>query len=260
MEKGGRGSRIAALGILVVFMTAFAPSLVRAGEHERTYGDPGSAPVPIVVELFTSQGCEACPEMDELVGKLAQEPNVLVLTFHVDYWDYIGWKDPFGHPAHSERQRRYGQRFGLKMVHTPQVIIDGEIESQAMELETLLRQVQLARDHGPRRVPVGIRYTLEGDLAVTIAGDPQPAPVNVWFVVYDEVRGTPVRAGENMGKFLKSYNVVRQWKRLDTWSGGTLDLRIGNDSIVSHRPGGCAILLQREEMGPFLGVARLEWD
>src|SRR3546814_16619660 len=80
---------------------------------------------PVVVELFTSQGCSSCPPADALLVELAREPSILALSFHVDYWDYIGWEDPFAEAQYTERQRDYVDRLGLRYVYTPQMVIDG---------------------------------------------------------------------------------------------------------------------------------------
>src|SRR3546814_10013389 len=94
---------------------------------------------PLVVELFTSQGCSTCPPADALLTELADQPGVLALSFHVDYWDYIGWEAPFATAEYTERQRDYVAKLGLRYVYTPQMVIDGRSEEHTSELQSLLR-------------------------------------------------------------------------------------------------------------------------
>lgn len=216
--------------------------------------------MPIVVELFTSQGCDACPLMDPVMAALADRDDVIALGFHVDYWDYLGWKDPFGRPTHSDRQRRYAEYFGTKLVYTPLLVIDGNDETRMAPMETIDRMIAQARAHGPKRMNVAIGARPDGKVAVTLDGDPQAEPALIWLAVYDQVRGTPVRGGDNLGRFLKNYNVVQRFEYLGVWSGGPVTLTLDGKALERERAGGMAVLVQRDGMGPFLGAAALEWD
>src|SRR6059036_991639 len=83
---------------------------------------------PVVVELFTSEGCSSCPPADAFLGELAQRPDIVALAFHVDYWDYIGWKDPYASPLTTQRQHDYAAALHLHMVYTPQMVVDGRAD------------------------------------------------------------------------------------------------------------------------------------
>src|SRR5260370_2452132 len=111
----------------------------------------GAAPVqagerPLVVELFTSQGCSSCPPADALLAGLASRPEVLALSFHVDYWDRLGWKDPFSSPEATRRQHRYAELLGTGTVYTPQIIVDGRWQAVGSDPG----EVERALDAAPR--------------------------------------------------------------------------------------------------------------
>src|SRR5689334_7353524 len=100
---------------------------------------------PVVVELFTSQGCNSCPPADAFLGELAARPDVLALSLHVDYWDYIGWKDPFAQRAYTERQRSYSRALNQRFVYTPQMVIDGTLQGVGSETATINKLIEKAR-------------------------------------------------------------------------------------------------------------------
>src|SRR6478609_8268970 len=124
-----------------------------------------AAKPPVLVELFTAQGCGSCNDANGYLGKLAERPGVVALTFSVDYWDYLGWTDTFAKPEYAERQKAYVTRLKLREPYTPQVVVDGHEEAQGLkggEVERLVRAAAAAphdppdmRFIGPRRVDVG---------------------------------------------------------------------------------------------------------
>src|SRR5512144_1000431 len=130
------GPRISPFNLAV----AVGPTLWLALSTPARAGDESSAGRPslTVVELFTSQGCSSCPPADALIGELAQREDVLALSEHVDYWDYLGWKDPFASPAHTARQRNYAKALGLKYLYTPQVVVQGQVQVSGSEREAVL--------------------------------------------------------------------------------------------------------------------------
>ena len=149
-------------------------------------GDAAPAPAsadrgPVVIELFTSQGCSSCPPADRLLSRLAEEPayrgRVVPLAFHVDYWDYIGWRDPFSSPRWSERQRDYGRSLGLGTVYTPQLVIDGRSECVGSQEGDVRREIARAL-----ATPAAGRVELSvsrdgGDAAPATGADPPPRSV-----------------------------------------------------------------------------------
>lgn len=170
-----------------------------------------------VVELFTSQGCSSCPPANKFVGKLAEDSNKLVLTYGVTYWDYLGWKDTFGAPEFTQRQRDYGKALGTANVYTPQIILNGSAHSprySRKDVETM-----------PLPTPKPEASFSLGDkgLIVTADTDAQAKLVIVTFTPGEQA--VPVKRGENGGRTLKVSNVVTDIKPI-YWNGKTSETKI----------------------------------
>lgn len=179
---------------------------------------PAAAGSPVVVELFTSQGCSSCPPADAFLARLSERPGVIALAFHVDYWDYLGWQDSFASPAFSKRQRSYARAFGERMVYTPQIVVAGRrglVGSREDEVEAAIAEA--AASSPLAKVTIALR----GDaLAVTVeaAGAVvQEAQVNL--VLFDAPQVVEIGRGENSGRTMTYHNVVRSWMMLGSWSG-----------------------------------------
>ena len=183
-----------------------------------------AAKPPILVELFTAQGCVSCREADAHLGRLADRPGVLALTFSVDYWDYLGWTDTFARPEHSQRQQAYVSRLKLREPYTPQVVIDGRQEVQGLKTAEVDRLVRLAVDQ-PRNPP-DIRFVSARRVDVG-SGRVAKGGAEVWLIRYDpRAVEVAVKAGDNRGETVVQRNVVRQIKRLGVWRGRPQAFRI----------------------------------
>jgi hypothetical protein len=189
-----------------------APDAALARRHAVRIDRP-----PVVVELFTAQGCSSCGQANALMGQLAERPGVVALTWPVDYWDYLGWKDTFAQPQFTERQRAYDRRFGLRDVYTPQLIVSGAAQASGAKpeaVEKLLREAGRAPTDPPEmtwrnggRVAVGSGKRLRGG-------------AEVWLVRYDpRSQDIEVKDGDNKGKTVVQRNVVRQLVPLGVWTG-----------------------------------------
>ena len=177
---------------------------------------PAAARAPVVVELFTSQGCSSCVGSDQVIADLADKPHVLALTFGVDYWDYLGWRDTFAKPEFADRQRAYMGQFALREVYTPQLVVDGRLQAAALpadKAEALVREAARA-PHDPPDITIA----KTGRVAVG-SGRPPRGGAEVWLVRYDPHEQTvTVRSGENRGQTVVEHNVVRQLTRLGSWA------------------------------------------
>lgn len=241
MLERGALLRLALAGLLIVS----APSLSGAAA--------AASRRPVVAELYTSQGCSACAGADDLASDLDGRKDVLVLTFPVDYWDYLGWRDTFAQPAFSQRQRAYAKALGLREVSTPQVVIDGlgqsgktePGQSLAQSTDVLIRKAAKARRTGPAirqshgKVHVGAGAALRGG-------------ADVWLVRF---RSAPadvaVTAGENRGKIVRYHNVVRELERLGAWTGRARTYEAPQASEADLKS---AILVQAKGDGRVLAV------
>jgi hypothetical protein len=211
-----------------------------------------SAAPPVVVELFTSQGCSSCPPADAYLGQLARQPGILALGFHIDYWNYIGWTDPYSLPLAAARQRDYGQRLGLRYVYTPQMVIDGVSEGVGSEPDKIAPMIAAAR----RQLPAGPALSLEkqaGGYRIHIGADPRAAATaTVWLVGLDRQHQTRVLRGENGGATAADYQIVRSFTDIASWRGQPLDLTVPANRVTGDE---AAVILQRDGTGPILGAA-----
>ena len=224
-------------GVLMAGLMALA-GLAHAGEV-------------VVVELFTSQGCSSCPPADRILGELADEDDVIALAYHVDYWDYLGWKDEFASPDFTNRQRAYARAKGERTIYTPQMIVGGRdhvVGSKAMKVSNLVRA------HMSASQPVRVRMQRQGDQIIIRASGEGIMPRSVvQLVTYTPKATVAIKRGENAGRTINYFNVVRQVIPLGKWDGK------GEFSASSRVPAGlpCVVLVQAEGHGPILGAARL---
>ncbi len=215
-------------------------------------GAPGKAGADerlVVVELYTSQGCSSCPPADKLFAQLSDRDDVLPLALHVDYWDYIGWKDSFADPAYADRQRAYAKHAGVRTVYTPQMIIGGIdhlVGNRSMELGELIEK------HGSLPPVIELSIARSGNTLAIIA---QPArvdgPVIVQLVRYMPEQTVQIGRGENAGRTITYTNIVTDWRAIERWTAQeplSMNVAISGDDPV-------AVILQEEGPGPVLAAA-----
>lgn len=206
---------------------------------------------PTVVELFTSQGCNSCPPADVLLGELAARGDVLALAYHVDYWDGLGWRDRFGLPQAVQRQSLYARRLGLTSVYTPQMVIDGHEDVLGSDRSRVLHLLATPRSG----VPLTAR--LQGnDLVVAAAAVAGAAPCDVLLVSFLPEATTPIGRGENSGRTLREFNVVRSIRTLGIWQATAAEWRVELNSLPTDARF-VAVLLQEQAAGSIVGAARL---
>jgi hypothetical protein len=215
---------------------------------------PGQAaqPVPVVVELFTSQGCNSCPPADRLLGELTARADVLPLSFHVTYWDRLGWPDIFGLAENTHRQRMYAKWLGLRGLYTPQMVIGGRIDVVGGSRGRVLEAIELLRDHAN----AGPELTIAGD-RLTV-GDGSQVHAAIWLIGFDDHHDVAIERGENSGRTLRYHHVVRELNRFADWHGRALEIVMPLAALDAAGRTGAAILVQRLSDGVILAAARID--
>jgi hypothetical protein len=207
-----------------------------------------------VVELFTSQGCSSCPPADAILKTMRDRPQVLTLSWPVDYWDRLGWEDTFADPYNSMRQMAYNKRLGRGGVFTPQLIIDGNVQSVGSVAEEVRKSIEESRDIDRPHLSPFMR--VKGDqLLVTLENNAAMKMVAVRIVWYLADADVQIGEGENEGRTLHYTNVVLESEVVEDWDGTrktySFDLSIGRELGADH----AAILLQEKYgHGPIVGA------
>ena len=200
---------------------------------------------PTVVELYTSEGCSSCPPAEAQIGRLAKQEDVIALAFHVDYWDDLGWRDRFGLPEAVTRQRQYARTLHLPSVYTPQLVIDGQRDLVGGGGSGIS-----GRQPG---VPLDVAVQ-NGSLMVTLGAQSQQAACDVWLVGYLPEATSRVTRGENAGRELHEFNVVRSVRTLGRWNGESRSFNVPLTSLAADASG-VAVLVQQHDQGPIVGAA-----
>jgi len=186
-------------------------------------------PIPVVIELFTSEGCSSCPPADRLLAELDKEQPVagvqlIVLSEHVDYWNSLGWMDPYSSHEYSERQQRYGTALNVSDVYTPQAVIDGRLEVVGNSAPKVEAAIEQARKDSKVPLTLQASRTDKGIHVELQAGGATKRGAEVYFAIAEDSVQSHVSAGENSGRMLEHTAVVRSITR-----GG----KIGSDNSVS---------------------------
>ena len=241
------------IAVAAIFVPSWSGDPVRAA-------DPPAGNMPVIVELFTSQGCSSCPPADAFLGELAGRPDVLALAMHVDYWDYIGWKDPFAKRTYTERQRDYARSLWQRFVYTPQMVVDGRYQDVGSDRHAINKLIERARADKAKQPLVQIARVDEPKADESDAGPPAKVRVesigfrgtaSVWLALYDREHRTDVPRGENAGRRLVDYNVVREFRRIGTFDGRPVTLALELGDLVGRHDAG-VVFVQQDGTGPIL--------
>jgi hypothetical protein len=214
-----------------------------------------------VVELFTSQGCSSCPPADRLIGELSKDPSIIALSMPIDYWDYLGWKDTLADSRFSARQRAYSHVRGDRDVYTPQAVINGSVHvigSDRSSIENAIGETE--KTNGVMSVPVSMSVT-GGQINVSVAASRNgPAAMHgeVWICSVSKAVSISIGRGENRGREITYYNVVRNLLKVGDWSGTPYSWTVPLENISRDGVDAAAVYVQdgnRDRPGPMLGAA-----
>jgi hypothetical protein len=222
--------------------TVLLAGAVRAAHRGEPPAPPRAGGVPMIVELFSSEGCSSCPPADTWLASLDQtQPiegvSVLVLEEHVDYWDRLGWRDPFGQPQFGERQAEYARALPDRHIYTPEVVLDGTSTVHAGDAEQIARDLRASASQPRARV----RLSRQGDrVSVDVQDVPGSEDVEVWLALTESGLSTDVRQGENAGRHLAHAPIVRVLRKLGVASVGPIHL----ETVVALDPAWAASSLR----------------
>jgi hypothetical protein len=213
-----------------------------------------------VVELFTSQGCSSCPEADALLGRLAERSDVVALSFPVDYWDYLGWKDTLASPRFTERQKAYKSGLGVQMVYTPMMVVNGLTHVNGSDEAKVQQAIETsAKSLAATQIPVHISES-GSHIVIDVGTAQQPGPTKeatIWLAQVTNSVAVPIARGENRGKTITYSNVVRELIPVGLWTGPAVTVRLDRPSVARPGTDRCAALLQQGRGGPIIGAAVL---
>jgi hypothetical protein len=233
--------------VFVIAAASFAPA-----SAERSAGELVSAPPPVVVELFTSQGCSSCPPADKVLDELQQREDVLPLSFHVTYWDRLGWPDTFGLQASTDRQRSYSALLDNDGLYTPQMVIGGRVDVVGSQRGRVREAIDLLLAHRQPGVPMAIE---NGRLRL---GDGPSGEATIWLFGIDDEHEVWIHRGENRGRAITYHNVVREVTEIGRWSGRALELDLPLRRLAADGRDRAALLVQRTGTGEILAASLID--
>lgn len=247
------------LSLLLLVLAPLASSNAQTNP-ETTRLDPPTRPVRAVIELFTSQGCSSCPPADALLKTYVDRKDIMALSLPIDYWDYIGWKDTFASPKNTQRQRAYSSVVTDGPIYTPQIIVNGRADalgSSQRQIDSAISKT--AEQFAKTRIGVQSWFN-DHTMIIQIGGALEPEKAKqatIWLARIQKVGSVRIKAGENRGRDLNYYNVVREMTPIGTWSGRAMTIRLAHQAMLFPETEEAAILVQEAAHGPIIGAAWL---
>ena len=233
-------------------LTAFSLGIADAGEKVVLRSQP-------LIELFTSQGCNSCPPADALFAELADRQDIVALSWSIDYWDYLGWRDTFAQPEHTARQRGYNLSLGLSGVYTPQLIVDGQLQTVGSRQDEVMALIDQRLAAKASRFKLALSKSGEA-LTLTLSGKPADAPATVWLVEFSDVVEQDIEDGELQGNSFTYRHVVRYSEKLGQWTGGAQAFPLDGAAMAARDNDGHVVIVQKDDTGPVMAAALIPVD
>ncbi len=207
-----------------------------------------------VIELYTSQGCSSCPAADQLLNDIItsetnQSVDIYALSFHVDYWNRLGWNDPYSNPLYSERQNSYTEHWGQNSIYTPQMIVNGELQFTGSDKNALKKALDSAGKLKPEKIfkTIRARQTLSGEIEVNFQLNAVAEASEIRFAVISKKTTTIVKRGENSGRKLVNSNVVRQFISAPFSGSGSIKF----DAVTGETKSNLAVIAFIQQSGDY---------
>jgi hypothetical protein len=241
-------------------LLAFSGFLAATLSPSAWAGQPMStAARPIVIELFTSQGCSDCPAADRLVTELSKRKDVIALSLPITYWDMLGWKDTYATDSNTQRQKSYARAMSHSGIYTPQMIIDGRFDVVGNQRDKVMAALAARTNDGlgETLIPITIG-AVSGRLEIAIpAARTKTKPFGTIWVMRTLGQGAVnIEQGENRNHLLTYTNVVRDLQRAGEWTGEAMKIDLPLN--LKAKQDGVAVILQARDYGPVLGAASLQ--
>jgi hypothetical protein len=244
--------------LAIVALVGLCPLVAREAGAQKP---ATSAQVKAVYELYTSQGCSSCPTADALLARLAKRDDVIALTFPVDIWDYLGWRDTLARPEFTDRQRAYAKALGDGMIYTPQAVVSGLFLVSGSSQDKVEGAIAKAGQHfAASRVPIGLSVE-DNHLLINVAPAPggvQVKEATLWLAAIATSIEVRITRGENQGRTVVYSNVVRRLMPIGTWNGTEMTVKLERHSFMGNGADRCAVLLQQGQGGAIVGAATLD--
>lgn len=213
-----------------------------------------------VVELFSSQGCSACPPADKVLARLANDPDTIALTFAVDYWDYLGWRDTYAKPEFTRRQREYARARADQAVFTPQAVLNGRQAVIGSREDEIRASLNVMRDNG-ETPDLAVAARIGDDrIIVNLPARSYDGEASVWIAGYLPSKTVDITSGENRNLAVTYVNAVDRMQVIGLWSGEAITLELPLADVAPEGTAGLAIIVQARKdglPGPIIGATRL---